>query len=364
MSEAEDLRFMKRALQLARQGVGLASPNPCVGAVIVDSQGRIVGKGTHVYAGRKHAEILALEQAGERAAGGTLYLNLEPCCHTGRTGPCTQAVIQAGVKRVVAAMSDPNPQVAGQGLAELRQAGIEVRSGLLEAEAQRLNEAFARWIRTGCPLVTLKSAMSLDGKIANAAGGGQITGEAARAHAHQMRHASDAIMVGVGTVLVDDPLLTDRSGQRRGRPLLRVVLDSKLRIPLESRLVQSAQDDVVVICSTGDDSRRRELEARGVCVEQIGAGARPDLNAAIGWLGGRQVTSLMIEGGSAVNAAALACGAVDKIFFFYAPKFLGRGAVPFALNGGPDGMVQVKSPILWCYGDDFAIEGYLRDPYA
>jgi len=363
-SSQDDLRFMRRVLELARAGVGQASPNPCVGAVVVDAEGEIAGEGTHIFAGRKHAEILALEQAGERAHGGTLYLNLEPCCHTGRTGPCTEAVIRSGVKTVVAGMVDPNPQVAGKGLRQLRDAGIEVRSGIFEAEARKLNEGFTCWIRTGKPLVTLKSAMTLDAKIARPGGGGNITGDVARAHVQQLRHASDAILVGVGTVVQDDPLLTDRSGLARGRPLLRVVLDSRLRTPPESRLVQSARQDVVLFYTVGEERRRRELESLGIRVEQAGGGERCDMAAVVRWLGTQEATSLLIEGGSAVNAAALAAGVVDKVFFYYAPWLLGARAVPFASGQGADFSVQIQSAMLHGMGDDFAVEGYLRDPYA
>src|ERR1700689_1172013 len=228
-----DKQFLQRALDLARQGIGLASPNPHVGAVIVDARGNIAGTGTYTYAGVKHAEVLALEAAGSKARGGTLYINLEPHAHQGRTPPCTGALIAAGIHRVVASMPDPNPKVSGLGFEKLRAAGIEVEVGLFEAEARRLNEAFARYIRHGAPLVPLKSAMTLDGKIAPppspspdrndetaAVGefsGTWITGELARAHAHQLRHENDALLVGIGTVLADNPLLTDRSGRARRR---------------------------------------------------------------------------------------------------------------------------------------------------
>lgn len=261
MTAAADELFLKQALELAARGQGLASPNPMVGALVVDAGGRIVGSGTHIFAELKHAEVLALEQAGAAARGGTLYLNLEPCSHTGRTGPCADAVIAAGIARVVCSMEDPNPLVAGKGFERMRAAGIEVEVGILEAEARRLNESFAQFIRTGLPFVTLKAAMSLDGKIAAPAehrlqlvgaassNPSYITGPEARHRVHRMRHASDAILVGVGTVIADDPLLTDRSGLPRRRPLLRVILDSRLRLPLGSRVVETAQDDVVVFCS-------------------------------------------------------------------------------------------------------------------
>src|SRR5277367_178729 len=289
---------MRRALQLARAGLGLVSPNPAVGAVIVDASGREIGSGTHTYDGVKHAEVLALEQAFERARDATLYLNLEPCSHQGRTPPCADAVIAAGISRVVCSMQDPNPQVAGQGFTKLRAAGIKVEVGLFEAEAKKLNERFAKYIRTGKPLVTLKSAMTLDGKIADATKPGVgpasatpasegarsgyhwITGEVARAHVQQLRHQSDAILAGVGTVMADDPLLTDRSGLPRRRKLLRVILDSYLRIPPESRVIQTAESDVLVLCSTAtvEDQPKKALEAKGIRVQRIAASTdgRPD----------------------------------------------------------------------------------------
>lgn len=391
---------MQQALELARKGIALASPNPCVGAVLVNPEGKVVGQGTHTYEGRKHAELLALEEAGDRARGATLYVNLEPCSHVGRTGPCADAVIAAGVKRVFAAMRDPNPAVAGQGLARLRNAGIEVQEGLGEAEARKLNESFAKYVRHKTPFVTLKTAMTLDGKIApppgeNAtpgalgpltASGGWITSEEARAHVHQLRHANDGIMVGVGTVIADDPLLTDRTGCPRRRPLLRVILDSRLRLPLDSRVVKTAREDLIVFCCFAEENKRRELEARGVTVEQVpmrhlvedgtipfpgrppAIDGRPDLERVLANLGGREITSLIIEGGAMVNWAALSAGVVDKIFFYYAPKILaGTGSIPFALGAGYRRISEaayVKSLVLHRFGEDFAVEGYLRDPYA
>ncbi len=375
---------MRRALELARAGVGLVSPNPAVGAVVVDASGREVGTGTHTYDGIKHAEVLALERAGASARGGTLYLNLEPCSHQGRTGPCADAVIAAGISRVVCSMEDPNPCVAGQGFARLRAAGIKVDVGLLEADARKLNESFAKYIRRGKPLVTLKSAMTLDGKIADATKPGTepgsatpptegsrsgyhwITGEAARAHVQQLRHQNDAILAGVGTVMADDPLLTDRSGLPRRRKLLRVILDSYLRIPPSSRVIQTAENDVLVLCSTVEEQPRQALEAKGIRVRQIASTAdgRPDFAAMVQSLGELEITSLLIEGGALVNAAALASGEVDKVFLYYAPKFFGEGAVPFlageSLHGRALGVQRFE---LHRFGEDFALEGYLRDPY-
>jgi len=380
----QDEQFMRQALDLARQGIALASPNPRVGAVVVDASGQIAGAGFHTYEGVKHAEVLALERAGSKARGGTLYLNLEPCSHQGRTGPCADAVIAAGIKRVVAAMTDPNPQVAGKGIAKLRVAGIIAETGLLQSEARKLNEGFAKYVLYKQPLVTLKSAMTLDGKIAPPPGessnpsalgaggatGGWITSLEARAHVHELRHESDAIMVGVGTVLADDPLLTDRTGLPRRRPLLRAVLDSRLRLPMESRLVKTFHDDVVIFCSFAEEKKRRELEARGLRVEQVPIGlgdGRPDMLKIAQRLGEWEITSLMIEGGALVNWMALATGIVDKVFLYYAPKILaGTGSVPFA--GGPGfkkvaEAALVKDISIHRFGEDFAVEGYLHNPY-
>jgi diaminohydroxyphosphoribosylaminopyrimidine deaminase/5-amino-6-(5-phosphoribosylamino)uracil reductase len=380
-----DEQHMRRALELARAGVGLVSPNPAVGAVVVDSSGREVGAGTHTYEGVKHAEVLALEQAGDAARGGTLYLNLEPCSHRGRTGPCADAVIAAEIGRVICSMEDPNPRVAGQGFAKLRASGITVKVGLFEAEAKKLNESFAKYILRGKPLVTLKSAMTLDGKIAAAkkpgtdpssatpasegarSGHHWITGEVARAHVQQLRHQNDAILVGVGTVMADDPLLTDRSGLPRRRKLLRVILDSYLRIPLESRVIQTAEHDVLVLYSAAEEQTKQALEAKGIRVQQISAttDGRPDFAAIVQTLGKLEVTSLLLEGGALVNGAALASGEVDKVFLYYAPKIFGEGAVPFIADEALHGRTQcVQRFELHRFGEDFALEGYLRDPYT
>jgi len=399
-AKPNDARHMHQALELARRGIALASPNPRVGAVLVSAEGRVVGKGTHAYDGIDHAEVLAIEAAGDRARGGTLYLNLEPCSHVGRTGPCVDAIIAAGIRRVVFAMRDPNPLVAGRGAERLLAAGIEVQEGLYEPEARKLNEAFARYIRYKMPFVTLKTAMTLDGKIAPPPGesitpstmsslastGGWITSEIARAHVHEMRHANDAVMVGVGTVIADDPLLTDRTGLPRRRPLLRVILDSRLRLPLDSRVVRTANYDVVVFCCFAEENRRLELEEHGILVEQVpmrkpledgtipfpsgepAADGRPDLERVMARLGEREITSVVIEGGAMVNWAALSAGIVDKIFFYYAPKILaGTSSIPLALGTGYrriSDAAYVRSLTLHRFGEDFAVEGYLRDPYA
>ena len=366
--------------------MGLASPNPYVGALVTDSRGNLVGSGTYTYDGVKHAEILALEQAGAKARGGTLYVNLEPHAHQGRTPPCTDALIKAGIHRVVASMADPNPKVSGRGFEQLRAAGLHVEVGRMEEQARRLNEAFARYMRHGTPLVTLKAAMTLDGKIApppaeeieRAEGmpaGGWVTSAVARAHVQELRHQHDALMVGAGTILSDNPLLTDRSGRPRRRPLLRVILDSRLRLPLDSRLVKSVaaegKNDVLVFCSSADEEKKAELKSMGVRIEKvpmIEMDGRPDLPAILRKLGELEITSLMIEGGATVNWAALAANVADKVFLYYAPKILaGTGSVPFAAGAGFRHMsqaAQVKHLHLHRFGEDFAVEGYVRDPYG
>ena len=375
-----DERFVREALELARQGIGLASPNPCVGAVVVDANGAIVGAGTHTYDGTKHAEILALEQAANKARGATLYINLEPCSHQGRTGPCADAVIAAGVSRVVACMQDPNPLVSGQGFAKLRAAGITVSCGVFEEEAKALNESFAKYIRHHIPLVTLKSAMTLDGKIApppkqshgmnTSTRTEWITGEQARTHVQELRHQNDAILVGVGTVIADDPLLTDRSGHPRRRRLLRVILDSCLRLPIESRIVKTAEGDVLLLCSFAEEKKKVELQKQGIRVQQLPQAihdGHPDIAAVVRCLGEMEITSLLIEGGSMVNGAAFAAGVVDKVFLYFAPRILGGAAVPFAEGTGYAdiaGSPKVNRIRLHNFGEDFAVEGYLKDPYA
>jgi diaminohydroxyphosphoribosylaminopyrimidine deaminase / 5-amino-6-(5-phosphoribosylamino)uracil reductase len=373
-----DDKFLRRALELASKSIGLASPNPCVGAVVVDAQGNVCGEGFHTYAGTKHAEVIALEAAGTKARGSTLFINLEPCSHQGRTGPCADAVIAAGLRRVVACMQDPNPVVSGQGFAKLRAAGIVVVSGILEEEARTLNESFAKYIRHRQPLVTLKAAMTLDGKIApppaegtSGPTGGWITSNEARNHVQELRHQHDSIMVGVGTIIADNPMLTDRSGRERRRPLQRVIVDSRLRLPLSSRVVKTAQDDVLVLCSFAEEKKKQRLLDCGIHVEQIEAmtaDGRPDMTGIAQYLGGIEITSLLIEGGAMINWAALASGIVDKVFLYYAPKILaGTGSVPFAAGYGFRHMndaAYVKAFKLHRFGEDFAVEGYLKNPYS
>ena len=367
---------MEHALALARKGVGLASPNPTVGCLLVH-EGQIVGEGFHQYDWRNHAEIVALKSAGERARAATLYVTLEPCSHTGRTGPCTEAIIAAGVKRVVAAIQDPNPKNSGAGFERLRAAGIEVSTGVCEEDARRLNEAFACWIRTTKPFVTLKSALTLDGQLALHREGrvtlrkprgrrtNWISSEESRAEVQLMRHASDALLTGIGTIRADDPLLTDRSGLSRRRPLLRVVLDARLTLSPHSRLVKTADDDLLVFTGPNPNRRRlRELESRGVQVATVQARmGLLNLDAVLGELGKRETLSVLLEAGPLLNGSALAAGIVHKLFLFYAPKIAGEARVPFAiarrLKLAPLQKVRTQS-----FGPDMAIEGYLRDVYA
>jgi diaminohydroxyphosphoribosylaminopyrimidine deaminase/5-amino-6-(5-phosphoribosylamino)uracil reductase len=367
--DANAIGYMQRVMNLARKATGLASPNPLVGCVLA-REGQIVGEGFHQYDLRDHAEVVAIKSAGEKARGATLYVNLEPCNHTGRTGPCTEAIIKAGIQRMVASIDDPNPVVAGGGFDRLRAAGIEVFTGALEGEARRLNEPFAKWIRKKRPFVTLKSAMTLDGQLALPQAGKRksstwITSEESRAEVHRMRHASDALLTGIGTILADDPLLTDRSGLPRRRKLLRVILDSKLRLSPRARIVKTADDDLLVFTAVATLSPKvRALQKVGV--EIVGMKKRAghiDLHAVLKELGKREIVSVLLEAGSALNGAALASDIVDRLFLFYAPKFAGETRVPFAtaknLNHGPLRALNIHQ-----FGPDFAVEGTLHDVYG
>ena len=367
MPNAHDIHFMQHALDLARKGVGLASPNPTVGCVIV-KDGAILGEGFHQYHWRDHAEIVTLKQAGYRARGATLYVTLEPCNHAGRTGPCTEAIIAAGISRVVAAMQDPNPKTRGGGFARLRAAGIEVDTGLLESEAEKLNEAFACWITTKKPFVTLKSALTLDGQLAlpGARKGKKrvwISSEESRAEVLRMRHASDALLTGIGTILADDPLLTDRSGLERRRRLLRVIVDTKLRLPLKSRIVQTADDDLLVFTAASLKSRKaRQLQNAGIELVQSRARAgKIDLNAVLKELGRREILSVLLEAGPHLNGAALSAGLVHKLVLFYAPKVAGAVNVPFA-NLPKTALHDLRIRSFQQFGPDLAVEAIFRKP--
>ncbi len=379
-----DEGWMQRALELAQHSVGLASPNPAVGCVLVKDD-VVVGIGRHEYDKRDHAEIVALKNAGEAARGATAYVTLEPCCHTGRTGPCTGALIEAGVTRVVMATRDPNPAVSGKGAEQLRAAGVAVTSGVLEREARRINDGFAKHIQTGFPFVTLKAGVSLDGRIAPAPGNAPrgapvfLTGEKARAQVQEMRHAADALITGVNTVLQDDPHLTDRSGLPRRRPLLRVVVDSGLRTPLDSKLVRTAHNDLLIFCAVAPTQRQRTLEALGVRVERVAtAEAAGDqfaargravrrsgvcLKAVMKRLGEMEILSAVLEAGGQLNASALSGGHVDKITLFYAPVFLGPHAVPLLQEPIARPLLPIP-PAVECVGEDVRVDIWLRDPWG
>jgi diaminohydroxyphosphoribosylaminopyrimidine deaminase/5-amino-6-(5-phosphoribosylamino)uracil reductase len=371
-----DLHWMRRALELARRGIGVTSPNPAVGCVILDRAGQVVGEGWHEYDLLDHAEIVALREAtthaGDRVHGGTAYVTLEPCNITGRTPPCTDALIKAGIGRVVAATIDPNPAVAGNGLETLRAAGIEVVVGPCQAEARRLNEGFAHWIQHRRPFVLMKVAMTLDARIAPPPAQiiphapYWITSEVARAAVQHLRWAADATMVGVDTVLADDPWMTDRSGLRRRRPLLRIVLDSALRMPLDCKLVTTAQKDpqrdVVIFTVSHDESRIHELESRGVRVEALPADAgRVPLEKVLDKLGEEGVLTLLTETGTRLNTAFLVAGLVDRLHLFISPQIMGSDAVP-AFRGMPS-FVHMTNVEVERYGDDLGLSSLLRDPW-
>jgi diaminohydroxyphosphoribosylaminopyrimidine deaminase/5-amino-6-(5-phosphoribosylamino)uracil reductase len=359
---------MLRALALACRGVALAHPNPIVGAVLVKN-GRVIGQGFHTYEQRDHAEIVALKKAGESVAGATLYVTLEPCCTSGRTGPCTKAIIAAGIKNVYAAMEDPNPAIAGRGFAELKRAGVKVHlEEHFRERAEALNEDFAKWIRTGLPFVTLKTALTLDGQIASRAGSTTwITSAASLAEVQRLRHQADALLTGIGTVLADDPRMSDRTGEPRRRKLLRAIVDSRLRTPLRSKLVKSAEDDVVVFTTQRADSpKARALIRAGVEVVQV----RPrnghvDLQAVIRELGRREMLNVLLEAGAELNGAALQSRIVDKMILFYAPKVMGTGGVPMARIPSkwfPKSPALKNISVRTC-GPDFVVQGYFHDVY-
>ncbi len=358
-----DQEYMRMALDLAVRARGRTSPNPLVGAVVV-RDGELVGRGYHARAGLPHAEIVALEEAGQAARGSTLYVSLEPCCHYGRTGPCTEAVIAAGVHRVVTAMRDPNPEVAGKGIARLRNAGIEVTEDVLRDEAARVNEIFIKYITTGRPFVALKAAVSLDGKIATRTGDSRwITGEPAREYAHRLRDTYDAILVGRGTVAKDDPSLTTRL-PGGGRDPARVVLDSLARIPESSRVlsVESAVPVIVAITERAPQTRVADLERRGVQVVRCGSGAVVNLETLLRELAAREITSIMVEGGATVHASFLDARFVDKLHWFVAPKIVGGVEAPGAVAGRGVGRMSeavcLERMRRLELGDDLCIEGY------
>ena len=368
---------MQRALELARRGIGVSSPNPAVGCVILDRDGQVAGEGWHEYDLLDHAEVAALKVAAQHAPslgtedrlrGGTAYVTLEPCNHTGRTGPCTEALIAAGLARVVAATIDPNPAVSGHGMDRLRGAGLEAVVGVCEADARRMNEGFARWCQHRRPLVLMKVAMTLDGRIAPPAGLHTphqpywITCEASRQAVQTLRWQADAALTGVDTVLADDPLLTDRSGLRRRRPLLRVVLDSALRMNLDAKMVATASEDVVVFTISSDQARIEALRSRGVRVEVLPAEAgRVPLAAVLDKLGEEGILTLLTETGTRLNTALLAAGLVDRVHLFVSPQIMGSDAVPaFKGMANPIRMAEVE---VERYGNDLGLCSLLKDPW-
>jgi diaminohydroxyphosphoribosylaminopyrimidine deaminase/5-amino-6-(5-phosphoribosylamino)uracil reductase len=366
---ADDRRYLRLALGLAARGEGQTAPNPMVGAVLV-RRGRVVGSGWHTRAGSPHAEVVALDEAGRRARGATMYVNLEPCCHFGRTPPCVDAIIGAGVTEVVACMADPDRRVDGKGFGALRGAGVRVRAGALRREARRLNERFLRRARSGMPFVTLKAGMSLDGRIATRAGESKwITSARARAEARRLRGRHDAVMVGVGTVLADDPRLTAPVTRGAAGPV-RVVVDGRLRTPPAARLLRggAAAPETVILTLPGAAARRRaRLEAAGALVIEVpGRGGRIDLRSALRELGRRGVSSVLVEGGSELLGSALDAGVGDALALFVAGRLVGgRGAL--SAFGG-EGVARLREAVgvrdlgLRRLGSDVVVEGRLEFP--
>ena len=329
-----DAYYMRKALKIAAYARGRTSPNPLVGSVIVKDD-RIVGQGWHRKAGTPHAEIHALNQAGELAEGATVYVTLEPCSHTGRTGPCADALIRAGVKRVVIAMVDPNPAVAGNGVRKLQDAGIEVETGLMAKEAAELNRIFIKWISTKMPYTIVKSAMSLDGKIATDIGESQwITNETARGYGHTLRDICDGIVVGIDTVIADDPSLTTRISGQSGKNPIRIVLDTKARIPLTARMLSDGQAPVIVITTNeADPDKVRALEAKGATVLIVASkDGHVDIREAFAELGKQQISSLLIEGGAKTVSSVIREGLADELMTFIAPILIGGQGAPSAFG--------------------------------
>ena len=352
---------MRRALDLAGRGLGQVSPGPLVGTVIVDTNGEVVGEGFYIYDQVKHAETLALELAGEQARGGTAYVSLEPHAHQGRTPPCTEALIKAGIRRVVAPIEDPNPKVSGRGFAHLCEAGIVVCTGLMAREASQLNEAYIHFMRTARPFVHLKLAVSLDGKIATRTGDSRwITGEESRARVHELRHRYDAIMVGGGTMRTDDPLLTDRSGRKRRRPLMRVVLDRCLRMSPDSKLAQSTSEAPVIVFTRSDSETAaiNALQARGVEV----INKSDQFSSMLEEMGRRSIQSVLVEGGATLAGFLIDARLVNKITFFIAPIIIGGDDAPSAIGGtGAEKIadaLELESIEVARHGRDVEITGY------
>ena len=358
-------QYMQQALQIAAYAAGRTSPNPLVGAVIV-KDGRVVGQGWHRKAGTEHAEIHALRQAGELAAGATIYVTLEPCSHYGRTGPCSKALIDAGIQRVVIAMLDPNPLVAGKGVAMLKAAGIEVETGLLQAQAERLNEVFLKWIMTKMPFVVMKTAMTLDGKIATAAGNSKwISNEVSRRRVHELRDVYDGILVGIGTVLADDPALTTRLASQSGKNPLRIVVDSRARTPLTAKVVTDGQAETLIAVTAAAEAAKVEaLRQAGVEVLVVNDGQQVDLKQLFCRLGERGICSIFVEGGALINYSLLKAGLIDKVYSFIAPKMVGGSSAPGPVGG--DGVETLDQAFLLedveteLLAGDILVSGYIN----
>lgn len=359
-----DKFFMQKTLDLAAKGKSRTSPNPAVGALIVKN-GKILAKGYHKKAGTPHAEIIALKKAGALSRGATLFVNLEPCCHTEKkTPPCTKAIIKSGIKKVVTAMIDPNPNVAGMGIRELRKAGIKTEVGVMEAEAKKLNEAFIKFITKKEPFVFMKVAQTIDGKIATATGNSKwITGALSREYVHKLRNEADALLVGIGTVKADNPSLDCRV--KGGMNPFRIIIDSSLRIPLNAKLLKH-KDNRTIIATTekANQKKIRQLTSLGVKVLTIKSKQRKvDLKKLMKELGKLDITSVMIEGGSTINASALSSKIVDKVLVFIAPKIIGGiDSIP-SIGGKSPALIksayQLKNISTLSFGDDILIEGYL-----
>jgi len=363
----DDRSFMKLALGLARRGMGRTSPNPIVGAVIVKN-GRIIGKGYHERAGLEHAEIRAIKSAGKGAAGSTLYVNLEPCDHFGKTPPCTGAIIKSGIKRVVAAMRDPNPINNGKGFKRLRGAGVSVTSGVLEDEARSLNEAFIKYITTGAPFVIVKTAQSLDGKIAAKTGDSRwITGEKSRRYVHELRHNADAVMVGVNTVIRDDPLLTSRTGRGGDKQPLKVIVDSKLKIPETAKIFSRHSPAKVILATTkkAPKSKIDRLKKMGCDILILKQkNGRVDLRQMMNVLGKMGIVNVLVEGGGELTGSLADEKLVDKFLFFISPKIIGGRDAKGPVEG--EGVKKVSQALILKniryknFRDDLLIEGYVH----
>ena len=360
----DDEKWMQRTLRLAAAGRGRTSPNPVVGAVLV-KRGKVVGEGYHAKIGEAHAEIMALRQAGERAKGAVLYLNLEPCTHFGRTPPCVPQVVKAGLKRVVIGMEDPNPLVNGKGIEALRKSGLDVKVGILGEECRKLNEAFCKYILKKQPFVVLKAAATLDGKIATRHGDSKwISGEASRRLVHRLRDQVDGVLVGIGTVLRDDPLLTAR--MKEGREPYRIVLDSRLKIPEDARVFEHSPSEVI-LATTGSAPHEKieRLEKKGVRVLIIDSrGGRVDLRTCLNKLGEMGLMNILVEGGSQINGSFLDEGLIDKFLLFLSPRWLGDPQAPGIFGGRgvsslkeAVGLKEIKTKRI---GEDIFVEGYLE----